>query len=81
MKGLPYLRKKGDRFVIERKVDGKTQYIKTLPNVRELLVMLGMNASQYYEDPTNEKDSKASDSAKRLEELEDLDDKSSETFL
>lgn len=37
MKGQPYLRKKGKKWIIEKKVDGKTKYIMTLPPLQEII--------------------------------------------
>lgn len=61
----PYLRVKEGRWIIERKLyaeDGKTrtQYIKTLPPMKELLNLLGVNASLYYENPKEENNANAS---------------------
>lgn len=80
MIGQPYIRKKGKSFVIERKVDGKTEYIKTLPGVRDILVMLGVEASRYYEEAQQQKTLKASVSEKRLNDLEENKENESETF-
>lgn len=37
MIGKPYLRKKGKKWIIENKVDGKTKYIMTLPPLAEII--------------------------------------------
>jgi len=37
MKGQPYLRKKGKKWIIEQKVEGKTKYIMTLPSLEEII--------------------------------------------
>lgn len=37
MIGDPYIRKKGNKFIIEQKIDGKTKYIMTLPSVHILI--------------------------------------------
>lgn len=37
MTGEPYIRKKGNKWIIERKEDGKTIYLMTLPPIPELL--------------------------------------------
>lgn len=62
----PYLRVKKGKWIIERKlydVDGKTktQYIKTLPDMKVLLGLLGLDASQYYENREQENNTNASD--------------------
>lgn len=36
----PYIRRKGDKFVIEQKLDGKTKYLRTLPDAQTLLDLL-----------------------------------------
>lgn len=51
MKGEPYIRKKGNKFIIEQKLDGKTKYIVTLPPMKKLMELIGVEASQYYQDP------------------------------
>ncbi len=33
----PYYRKKGNKIIIEQKVDGKTKYLKTLPDAKTLI--------------------------------------------
>ncbi len=35
--GKPYLRKKKDKWIIERKIEGKTKYIMTLPSLNEII--------------------------------------------
>jgi hypothetical protein len=40
MEGRIYIRKKGKKFIIEQKVDGKTKYLKTLPDAQTLLNIL-----------------------------------------
>ncbi len=40
MIGEPYIRKKGKGFVIERKVNGKTIYLSSLPKARVLHALL-----------------------------------------
>ncbi len=37
MKGQPYLRKKGKKWIIEKIVEGKTKYIMTLPPLQEII--------------------------------------------
>jgi len=54
-KGQPYIRKKGKGFVIERKVGGRTEYIKTLPPIKEILIWCGVDASLYYEEKNHQK--------------------------
>ena len=36
----PYYRRKGEKFIIEQKLDGKTKYLKTLPDAKTLLDLL-----------------------------------------
>lgn len=36
----PYYRRKGEKFIIEQKLDGKTKYLKTLPDAKTLLELL-----------------------------------------
>lgn len=38
--GEPYYRRKGDRIIIERKDNGKTIYIATLPPAKKMIEML-----------------------------------------
>lgn len=73
--GQPYIRKKGKRFIVERKVSGRTDYIKTLPDIKTLLELLGVDASLYYEEKPGKKTAKASQNARRLDnETQQLDD-------
>lgn len=37
MKGQPYLRRKGKKWIIEKIVEGKTKYIMTLPPLEEII--------------------------------------------
>jgi len=38
VKGQPYLRKKGKKWIIEKIVEGKTKYIMTLPPLEEIII-------------------------------------------
>lgn len=40
IKGEPYIRKKGKKFIVEAKECGKTIYLATLPDAKTLLEML-----------------------------------------
>ena len=43
-----YIRRKKDKFVIESKVNGRTLFLKTLPDPEELLELLVREPSKIY---------------------------------
>lgn len=51
-----YYRRKGKGIIIEQKIDGKTKYIKTLPNPESLLELLSPEASYFNEENNHEKE-------------------------
>ena len=52
----PYIRKKGEKFIIEQKIDGKTKYLKTLPDAQSLLELLNGSASKQKETKASQID-------------------------
>ncbi len=43
----PYYRRKGKKIIIESKVNGKTKYHKTLPDAKDLLIMLRLDIKPF----------------------------------
>lgn len=81
MKSEPYLRKKGNKFIIEQKVDGKTKYIMTLPHLQTIIQTFYGEASSFYEGIESKKDSKASQKTKRPAIQEEKEKNVSEKFV
>lgn len=80
MKSEPYIRKKGSKFIIEQKVDGKTIFIKTL-RIREILEFyFGEEASQFYENIPQKKRTKASENSGRLDSIPESEEGLVEKF-
>jgi len=63
--GEPYIRKKGNKYILEIKADSKTIFLKTLPNVSELLELLTQEASQSYIEKKVQEAFKASPNIER----------------
>lgn len=66
----PYIRKKNDKFIIEIKADAKTIFLKTLPDVNELLELITLEPSQSYIENKIKESKKASSNDQRLESEE-----------
>lgn len=61
MIGEPYIRKKGKDYIIERKVNGKTEYLSKLPDAKTLLEKLKpgrLNKKQLKASQNNAKNTK-----------------------
>lgn len=71
MIGEPYIRKKGNKFIIEVKADARTIFIKTLPDAKTLIELLTTEASSDYIEKKIKESLKASSKDGRLENEEE----------
>ncbi len=72
--GEPYLRKKGNKYIIEVKSDAKTIFLKTLPDIHTLITLVTGKASNEYIENKVKESLKASQLDGRLEEVQESKD-------
>lgn len=78
--GKPYIRAKGNKFIIEIKADAKTIFLKTLPSPEELLELITLQASSEYIEKKIAEARKASPKDKRLDSVLKVETKVPENF-